>query len=210
MNLAHVMEATWKQDVAQTGIDKRPAPGPVRTGDDELVGDSICDRRHHGGPDQAVYAYAREDAEWWAARLGRGTRPGAFGENFSTRGLDVTGAVIGERWAVGTAVFEVSAPRIPCRTFAGFWGVPDLVKQFTAAGRPGAYLRIRVPGQVRAGQEIAIVHRPDHGVTIADTFRALSGDHSLAERLLAAPELPDEVLDRARSWLAGAVREPMP
>jgi MOSC domain-containing protein YiiM len=204
VNLAQVIETGWKQNVGRTGIDKRPVDGAVRTGADVLVGDTICDKRHHGGPDQAVYAYAREDAAWWAATLGREVPCGAFGENFSTSGLDLTNAVIGERWAIGTAVFEVSSPRIPCRTLAGFWDLPHLIKQFTAAGRPGAYLRIWQAGEVRAGDAIKVQHLPTHGVTIEETFRALTGDRGLAARLLEAPELPAGARARARSWLAPA------
>ncbi|MEP7021954.1 MAG: MOSC domain-containing protein [Pseudonocardiales bacterium] len=204
VNLAQVIKAAWKADVGRTGIDKRPVDGPVRTGVDVLVGDTICDTRNHGGPDQAVYAYAREDAGWWADRLGREIACGAFGENFSTSGLDVSHAVIGEQWAIGSALFQVSVPRIPCRTFAGFWDIADLIKQFTVAGRPGAYLRIKQAGEVRAGDPILVENRPPHGLTIAETFRALTGDHSLAARLLAAPELPAEAHDRARRWLASA------
>jgi MOSC domain-containing protein YiiM len=201
VNRAHVMVATWKQDVARTGIDKRPASGRVRVFDHHVDGDTIGDPSVHGGPDQAVYAYAREDAAWWSAQLGRDVAPGVFGENFSTSGVDVTGAVIGERWAIGSAVLEVSCPRVPCRTFAGFWDVPNLVKWFTEVGRPGAYLRICVEGDVGAGDPIEVVHRPAHGVTLGETFRALTGDRSLARRLLEAPELPAEAHERARRWL---------
>ena len=202
VNLARVMEPGWKQRIGQTGIDKRPVHRPVRTGADVLVGDTICDTANHGGPDQAVYAYAREDAGWWSDRMGRDVPCGAFGENFSTAGLDVTNAVIGEWWAIGSAVFEVSCPRIPCRTFAGFWDVPDLVKRFTVAGRPGAYLRIWQAGEVSAGDRITIEYRPEHGVTILESFRALTGDRTLAARLLQAPQLPPEAHERARTWLA--------
>jgi len=202
VNLAQVMVATWKQDVGHTGIDKRPASGRVGVFDHHVDGDTIADRSVHGGPDQAVYAYAREDAAWWSAHLGRDVTLGAFGENFSTSGLDVTGAVIGERWAIGSAVFEVSVPRLPCRTFAGFWDVPHLIKRFTEVGRPGAYLRIAVEGDVGAGDSIEVVHRPAHSVTIGETFRALTGDRSLAPRLLEARELPAETRERARRWLA--------
>jgi MOSC domain-containing protein YiiM len=201
VNLARVMDVGWKQQAPRTGIDKRPTPDPVRTGADVLVGDTICDLANHGGRDQAVYAYAREDAAWWAAELRRDVDYGAFGENFSTSGLDLTNAVIGERWAIGSAVFEVSCPRIPCRTFAAFWDVPQLVKRFTKAGRPGAYLRIWQAGEVQAGQPISIEHRSAHGVSIVETFRALTGDRSLAERLLSAPELPAEAHALARRWV---------
>lgn len=204
VNLALVRDSHVKRGLSRTGIDKVPADGSVETGADMLVGDTICDRAHHGGPDQAVYAYAREDAAWWSQHLGREVACGAFGENLSTRGLDVTNAVIGERWAIGSAVFEVSCPRTPCRTFAAFWDVPGLVKRFTAAGRPGAYLRIWRADEVMAGAPIVLEHRPSHGVTIAETFRALTGDRSLAARLLAVPQLPAEALDSARRWLAAA------
>jgi MOSC domain-containing protein YiiM len=201
VNLAQVMKTRWKDNVGFTGIDKRPASGRVRVFDHHVDGDSILDVANHGGPDKAAYAYAREDAAWWASELGRDVPPGSFGENVSTSGLDVTGAVIGERWAIGSAVFEVSCPRIPCRTFAGFWDVPRLIKWFTEVGRPGAYLRIYAEGDVGAGDAIEVVHRPAHGVTIGETFRALTGDHSLAPRLLEASELPAEAHERARVWL---------
>ena len=201
VNLARVMKTRWKDNVGFTGIDKRPASGRVRVFDHQVEGDSILDVAHHGGPDKAAYAYAREDAAWWAAELHRDVAPGSFGENLSTSGLDVTGAVIGERWAIGSAVFEVSCPRIPCRTFAGFWDVPRLIRWFTEVGRPGAYLRIYSEGDVGAGDAVEVVHRPAHGVTIGETFRALTGDRSLAPRLLEASELPAEAQERARVWM---------
>ncbi|UQX89116.1 MOSC domain-containing protein [Jatrophihabitans telluris] len=191
----------------KTGIDKRPAPGPVRLEPLGVVGDTICDTKHHGGPDQAVYAYALEDLDWWRAELGGEISvpvgPGSVGENLTTLGVDVTGAVIGERWRVGKAELEVSVPRIPCRTFQAYWGVERLMKRFTAAGRPGAYLRVLTAGDVVAGDTVHVVHRPDHGLTIAETFRALTGDRDLAAKLLSAPELPRDVHQDARTWLAG-------
>jgi MOSC domain-containing protein YiiM len=191
----------------QTGIDKRPATGPVRLAKLGVAGDTICDTRHHGGPDQAVYAYAQEDLEWWqeelAAELALPLRPGAVGENLTTRGLAVSGAVIGEKWQIGTALLEVSVPRIPCRTFAAFWNVTGLIKRFTAAGRPGAYLRVLTEGDVQAGDDVTLVHRPAHGLTIRETLRALTGDRGLAAKLLTAPELPAGVHRDARVWLAG-------
>ena len=185
----------------RTGIGKRPVEGRVRTGHEQLADDNICDRKNHGGPDQAVYAYASEDAAWWAEQLGRSLGPGMFGENLTTAGLDITAAVIGERWSIGTCVLEVSVPRIPCRVFQGYWDEPGLVKRFTQAGRPGAYLRIHTPGELGAGDEIDVVHRPQHGLTIGETFQALTGDHSFASRLLDVPELPADVHELARRWL---------
>lgn len=141
-----------------TGIGKRPVPGPVRvsapgpkaTGRGSgLAGDAVCDRRHHGGDHQAVYAYAREDLDWWEAELGRALPPGLFGENLTTTGVDLSGAVLGERWRVGPElVLEVSSTRIPCRTFQGVLGEPGWVRRFTRECRPGAYLRVVREGPV--------------------------------------------------------------
>lgn len=186
----------------RTGIDKRPVDGRISTGANQLTGDTICATKYHGGPDQAIYAYAEEDARWWAAQLERTLAPGAFGENLTTTGIDLTKAVIGSRWTVGSTVLEVSCPRVPCRTLQAFWNVPRLMKTFTQACRPGAYFRIRTPGELGAGDEITVVHVPAHGVTIEETFRALSGERSLAARLLEAPELPVKIHQLAGKWLA--------
>jgi MOSC domain-containing protein YiiM len=158
----------------RSGIDKRPVDGRVAVAELGLDGDVQVNRKYHGGEGQAVYAYAQEDADHWAAELGRDLPPGRFGENLRTAGLDLTGAVIGERWRVGTALFEVTAPRIPCANFARFWGVPDLVKLFTAHGATGAYLRVLETGEVGAGDEVTVVERPAHGVTTGLAFRALT------------------------------------
>jgi MOSC domain-containing protein YiiM len=214
INLAQVIDTPppvrGRLDVkpARTGIDKRPAQGPVSVRRLGVLGDTICDTKHHGGLDQAVYAYAEEDADWWqrqlAEELAFTLRPGAFGENLTTRGIDITGAVIGERWRIGSTILQISAPRIPCSTFAAFWQVDQLIKRYTAAGRPGAYLRVLTEGQLSAGDPIVVLDRPGHGLTIEQAFRALTGDHSLAPLLVAAPELPVEARARAQRWLAAA------
>ncbi|MBV1853065.1 MOSC domain-containing protein [Catellatospora tritici] len=193
-------------DLGVTGIDKRSvdgvvalrAPGPRDTGlGSGVEGDEICDRRHHGGDDQAVYAYAREDLDGWAAALGRDVRAGQFGENLTTTGLDVNGALIGERWRVGTALLEVSAPRIPCRTFAAAMEEQGWIKRFTQAALPGAYLRVLEPGEVRAGDEVTVVHRPDHDVTVALAFRAMTLESELLPRLVDIEALPASVRAKA-------------
>lgn len=180
-----------------TGIDKRPAdgsvevsaPGPKGSGGSALAGDTVGDMRHHGGDDQAVYAYAREDLDGWAQELGRDLSCGSFGENLTTRGVDVNGARIGERWLVGSGVvLEVAAARIPCRTFANRLGERGWVKRFTGRALPGAYLRVIEPGAVSAGDEVRIVHRPEHEVTVSFLFRALTGEPGLLPRVLAAGE----------------------
>lgn len=194
-------------DIGVSGIDKRPTPaavdvrppGPKGTGGSGLAGDQVCDRRHHGGDDQAVYAYAREDLDCWERSLDRVLPSGVFGENLTTTGVDVTGALIGERWRIGTGLLlEVADPRIPCRTFAGWMRESRWLKTFMAAARPGAYLRVIEPGTVRAGDTVSIVYRPGHAVTIGLAFRALTLEPALLPELLAAGALPEEAKTHAR------------
>jgi MOSC domain-containing protein YiiM len=196
--------AAWAGDKGVTGIDKRPVDGPVRVHSYGLEGDRVLDTRVHGGTDQALYAYAREDADWWAADLGRDLHPGNFGENLTTTGIDLTEAVIGERWAIGTTVLEVSSSRQPCRVFAGFWQVPDLIKRFTARALPGAYLRVLTEGEIATGDSIEVVHRPAHGLTIGVLFRALTLEPELLPRLVSVAELPEKHREVARRRVAGA------
>jgi len=191
-------------DVKVTAIDKRPAEGPVMVtpaaakGMAGLDGDQVCDVRHHGGPDQAVYAYAREDLDFWAAELGRPLSNGTFGENLTTAGLDVNGALIGERWRVGSdVILEVSRPRIPCHTFQGWMALGGWIKRFTQAGRSGTYLRVIEPGEIGAGDEVEVVHRPEHEVSVGVCFRALTLEPELLPRLLTADSLPDDLRELA-------------
>jgi len=196
-----------------TGIDKRPVDGPVQvtvpgpkgTGGSGLTGDTIGDKRHHGGADQAVYAYAREDLDRWAAELGRDLDNGTFGENLTTRGLDVSGALVGERWRIGERlVLEVNSARIPCRTFAGRLDERGWVKRFTQRAVPGAYLRVIQPGEVRGGDRIRLEHRPAHEVTVSLLFRALTSGPELLPRILAAGDaLHPEARSRALRRTAG-------
>jgi MOSC domain-containing protein YiiM len=207
VNLGVVTEAAWAGDPSgRSGIDKRPVDGPVLLSAAGVAGDFIGERRHHGGPDQAVYAYAEEDAGWWAAQLGRAVPPGSFGENLTTYAVDLTGAVIGEQWAVGSALLQVTKPRTPCRTFAGFWGRPDLIKRFTVRAAPGAYLRVLRAGEVGAGDPVEVVDRPAHGITIGEVFRANTLEPELLPRLLDTPDLPEPIREKARRRLAGEPR----
>ena len=180
VNTGRTAEAEWAGQLGRTAIDKRPQPGPVRIGRLGLDGDDQADKANHGGPEQAVYAYAREDLDWWAGELGRDLRNGAFGENIVTRGLEISGALIGERWRLGTAVVEVTCCRIPCGTFRQWIGERGWVKRFAAARRPGAYLRVLEEGTVTAGDAVTVLDRPANGaaggVTIAESMRAYYDD----------------------------------
>jgi MOSC domain-containing protein YiiM len=191
-----------------TAIDKRPRAGRLEVADLGFVLDTQVDRRHHGGPEQALYAYADEDAAWWKRELGRDVPPGLFGENLRTRGLEVSRAEVGERWRLGggdgCVVVEVTAPRTPCTTFQKRMDEPRWIKRFTRAGLSGAYLRVVTPGTLGAGDAALVEHRPGHGVTVADL---LAGGGPAALRLLEAHEaglvaLGPKVLRvvRRRTW----------
>jgi MOSC domain-containing protein YiiM len=181
-----------------SAIVKHPVDGPVRVEGVNIVGDDQADRSVHGGPDKAVYAYAREDADWWEDVLGIDIPNAMFGENLTVAGLDVSGALIGERWRMGTVELEVCQPRLPCSKLGLRFGDLTLVKKFGQASRPGAYLRIAAEGVLAAGDEITIISRPSHGVTISVVSDAVLKDRSLIARVLAVPELSDE----ARAALA--------
>ena len=185
-------------DVVRSGIVKHAASGPVAVGSTGLAGDGQADRVNHGGPYKAAYAYAREDAAFWEAEIGRPLEPGAFGENLTLAGVDVTGARIGERWRIGSAEFEVSGPRVPCSKLGARMGDPRFPKRFVLAGRPGAYLSVVVPGTLQAGDPVTVLHRPDHDVTVGLVFEIALRDRSrLAELDAARADMNPELL----SWL---------
>jgi MOSC domain-containing protein YiiM len=191
-----------------TAIGKRPVPGAVRVsppvpGGSGLEGDSIGDKEHHGGVDQAVYAFAREDLDLWEDELGRVLPDGAFGENLTTMGVDPNQALIGEQWAVGPdLVLQVTSPRLPCKTFAALMAQEGWARRFTEVGRPGAYLRVIEPGAVRAGDPVVLRHRPAHDVTITMALFAFTLEPALLGDLLAAgDDLPEEMRDNIQSKL---------
>jgi len=192
-----------------SGIDKRPVPGPVAVrapgpkgaGGSGLAGDHISDTAHHGGDDQAVYAYAREDLDAWEVSLGRALPCRTFGENLTTAGVAVNGAVIGETWAVGTVLLQVSCPRIPCVTFAVWLGRERWLPQFTAARLPGAYLRVLHPGEVAAGDVVRVLDVPEHGVDVATAFAAFTTSPELLPLMLEVPQLPGEAREAAQRRL---------
>jgi MOSC domain-containing protein YiiM len=188
----------------QTAIDKRPADGRVAVGLLGLDGDEQADKENHGGTEQALYVYAREDLDWWTEQLGRELRDGMFGENITTAGIDVSAALIGETWRLGTAVVQLTSPRIPCNVFKTWLDEPHWVKRFAAGRRPGGYLRVLTEGSVAAGDEIEVLSRPDVAVTVAESMAAFYGDRELMARLLQVEgrgsgwdEIGAELLSRA-------------
>jgi MOSC domain-containing protein YiiM len=206
VNVGHPREAAWA-DIGRTSIDKRPVRHPVHAGRLGLEGDQVSDTKHHGGVDQAVYAFAREDLDLWAAELGHDLRDGQFGENLTTIGIDVNESEVGERWRIGEALLEVASIRIPCNDFKGWMGSCGYdnrawVRRFTEQGRPGPYLRVLGEGAIAAGDEIEVVHEPGHGVTVSTMFRALTTDRSLLPDLLRVDGLVDEARAAAERYVA--------
>jgi MOSC domain-containing protein YiiM len=183
--------------VVESAIVKAPVEGPVAVHGVNLEGDDQADRSVHGGPDQAVYAYASEDIAFWSDVTGLDLGPGAFGENLTTAGIAVSGARIGERWRIGTVELRITGPRIPCFKLEARIGVRGFQKQFLHAGRPGAYFAIMEEGELRAGDAVEVVHRPEHDVTPRLIVETMWLDRArLAE---VEPAVPD-MLPKLREW----------
>jgi MOSC domain-containing protein YiiM len=185
-----------------TGIFKEPQEGRVRIAG-EAVGDDVqVDRKYHGGTYQAVYAYAAEDYRWWEEELGIELTPGIFGENITTSGMDITNALIGERWRVGEAVLEITDPRIPCSTFRARMGIRGFIKRFAAERRFGAYFMIVEEGHVGVGDQVSVLYRPEHDVTIARMGAVLlSGNVDEAETIfekLGQPQRREQWIHKLR------------
>jgi len=201
--------ATGRRSV-RTAIWKAPVEGRVAARGVNLAGDEQADRSVHGGPDKAIYAYASEEIQAWEAELRHDLGPAPFGENLTTEGIDVSGALVGERWRIGTTLLEVVQPRVPCFKLALRIDEPAFLKRFARASRPGAYLRIVEEGELRAGDpiEVDLANLPGHGVTMRIVFDAALLDDTLIPQVLEAPEL----LPSLREWLTSrlATAEPQP
>ncbi|HEY6233514.1 MAG TPA: MOSC domain-containing protein [Candidatus Elarobacter sp.] len=202
MNTGSARTVEHGGELITTGIFKEPVAERVRLRGVNLDGDDQADRSVHGGPDRAAYAYAAEDYDWWRGELGRDCAPGTFGENLTTRGVDVNGALIGERWRVGTAVVEVTSPRVPCYKLAMKMDDPAFVKRFARALRPGAYLSIVQEGDVAAGDAMEIVHRPAHVLTLAEMTKIYFFERHRIGELVHVEELPAAWRDWAREHAA--------
>jgi MOSC domain-containing protein YiiM len=208
VNIAVVRTGPWTGRVGRTGIDKQPVSGPVvldGPGIDGagsgVRGDTVADIAHHGGPAQAVYCFDDEDLRYWAGEFGKPVPSGSVGENLTLADSDCSNAVVGERWRIGSAIVRVTCPRIPCKVFAGFWDMPELIKRFSDRGRAGAYLAVEERGEITAGDERVVLSRPEHGVTVADAFAFRGqGRRELAQHLATAiDDLPPKWVGYVRA-----------
>jgi MOSC domain-containing protein YiiM len=197
VNVGRPRRVEWQGRTVRTAIFKDPVDGPIMAAHVNLSGDDQADRRIHGGPDKAVYAYAAADYDWWEAELERPLRPGTFGENLTIDGLDLGQSMIGDRWHVGDAVLEVAQPREPCFKLGMRMGDAGFVRRFQAAGRAGAYLRIVHPGPVAAGDAITIVPADPPGIRLVELVSDATPE--LLYRITAAGRVP-------RGWRKAAAR----
>ena len=191
VNVGGVRRFDYLGRPAQSAIWKSPVSGRVAARGVNLAGDRQADLEAHGGFDKAVYAYSVEDQRWWEREIGRPLAYGEFGENLNTEGMELNEALVGERWQIGSALFEVSEPRIPCWRLAVRMNDEAFPRRFTKALRPGTYLRIVGEGDVGAGDEIRVMLKPDHGLTVRDVFRIYTHDRDEVSRLLAIPQLSE-------------------
>jgi MOSC domain-containing protein YiiM len=192
VNVGTPRDALWRGEVVRTGIFKEPVAGRVALRGHNLAGDAQADLSVHGGADKAVYGYPSEHYPFWREWLGADALPwGAFGENLTTAGLLEADAGIGDRFRIGTALLEVSQPRIPCHKLALRHARPDLPKHFLASGRSGFYFRVIEPGEVGAGDAIERDAADPHGLSVADvqSLARAKGDADLLRRAVAHPAL---------------------
>jgi len=208
VNVGTVREFEYGGRPAKSAIWKSPVVGRIAVRGVNLADDDQADRKAHGGPDKVVYAYAVEDARWWQQQIGRALEYGEFGENLTTEGIEVNDALVGDRWQIGTAILEVSEPRIPCWRLGVRMNDKTFPRKFTEALRPGAYLRLIVEGSVGAGDEIRVVERPVHALTIRDVFRIYTRDRDEVQRLLTVPQMSESWKRWATDWLQKARSQP--
>jgi MOSC domain-containing protein YiiM len=169
--------------VERTGIFKLPTQNAVKVTKLGLEGDVIISKKHHGGPDQAVYVYGGGDYEWWSKELERDVAPGTFGENLTLSALESAQFHIGDILHVGEVTLQVTAPRIPCGTFAARMNDPQWVKTFRHAERPGLYCRLIQEGFVKTGDPVSIERYTDKTVSIPEMFRDFYVKHKSEETL---------------------------
>ena len=189
VNVGTPREFEYKNRNAKSAIWKSPVTGRLAARGVNLDGDDQADRVAHGGYDKAVYAYAIEDIAWWEKQVGQTIHYGVFGENVTTHGISVNEALVGERWEVGTTILEVSEPRIPCWRLGVRMQDKTFPRQFTQALRPGSYLRIIVEGNIGANDEINVIAKPDHDLSVRDVFRIFTHNREEFARILEVEQM---------------------
>ena len=196
VNLGEQRILTRKEHAEITGIFKLPTDNPVKVTKLGLEGDVIISKKHHGGPDQAVYVYGGADYDWWAKELGKEILPGTFGENLTISELESAQFNIGDMLHIAEVTLQVTAPRIPCKTFAARMDDPQWVKKFRYAERPGLYCRVLREGFVQAGDIVSVERFTGETVSILDMFRDYYYRSKSEETLLRYLNAPIAIRDR--------------
>ncbi len=190
INIGNEQVLQNKDRVEKTGIFKLPADHPVRVTKLGLERDIIVSKKHHGGPDQAVYVYGEPDYQWWSNELGRELAPGTFGENLTIGVLESANFNIGDMLHIGEATLQVTAPRIPCSTFAARMGDPYWVKKFRKAERPGLYCRVLQEGLVKTGEPVKFEAYQGETLSLLEMFREYYVKDKSSEMLLRHLQAP--------------------
>ena len=164
-------------------MKKLPVSGGIAVGKLGLEGDEQA-ADFHGGEMQAVYAYAREDLDWWSGELGTPLRNGIFGENLTLVGFDANGSVLAEKWQVGEVLLQVMAPRMACGTFGGWMVQQGWPKRFNGARRPGVYLRVLKEGRLYPGDRVESVWRPSRHITVSEAVGAILDEQDVLRRII--------------------------
>jgi MOSC domain-containing protein YiiM len=198
VNIGVSRQVEYNGRQVMTGIFKTPTDEPQQVTGVHIGNDVQADTNAHGGYDKAIYAYASEDYEWWASELARDAEPGLFGENLTTRGIDVSGANVGDRWSIGSTVLEVSEPRVPCFKLGIRTGVKRIQQSFSSANRPGAYLRIVEPGELTVGDAITVDPTTQPTISVAEMAAIYHGNHAEAIRFAEVSLLSEPWLRWAR------------
>ena len=203
VNLACPRQIVIGKETVDTGIFKEPTTAPVAIGELGLANDYIADLVHHGGKDQAVYLYSREEYAWWEAELGRPLPDGQFGENFTISSYGAPEPRIGDRYQINDLVLEAAFVRIPCSKFGAKMGDMGFPKRFSVALKPGVYCRVITPGTVQAGDAITFTPAPEGAPTASEIFGVYLGidrSREMVERCLASP-MADDMRVRYALWM---------
>ena len=188
VNVGLPRDIEWKGRTVRTAIWKTPVRGRCRVGRLDLDGDGQGDLAGHGGEHRAVFVYQIESYRYWQETLQRTDFVhGQFGENFTIEGFPDDVVCIGDRYQIGSAVFEVTQPRVTCYRVGIRMSEPRMPALLTSSGRPGFYFRVLQEGEVGAGDEIVKVGDARERMTVAEI-----------NALLYSPDPPRDRLERAR------------
>ncbi len=185
-----------KDYIETTGVYKLPVDGPVEIKSLGIEGDAICDKKNHGGPDQALYVYGGADYEWWEQEIGRDLAPGTFGDNLTISELESAQFNVGDYIHVGEVTLQVTAPRIPCGTFATRMSDPQWVKRFRAAERPGLYVRVIREGVIEAGDPVTVEKYKGRTISIVHMYREYYVKDKSEESLRRHLDAPIDIRSR--------------